>query len=545
MADDQTRVFLSYRRSDTKALSRLIYESLIARFGKDNVFFDVDSMPVGADFYAHIAEQVAKCSVLLAVIGDQWSQGDVFGNADFVRIEVRSALALGIPVVPLFAEGAKPPSLKEVPADLQPLLKRNGLPVDSGRDFRNHMESVAAHAELLSKQHLARRREEPRGGSSLQFVAIPEGPVAGKPNRRIFAFGHWLGTVATRTWHRFPSSVIGAAAAATLIPALLLMRVGSQRVSVTAVTSVVGVKAEGNRRLSLSRLREMQHATFSQMNVVETPSECLRAASHSQSVTLSVNSTPGTLSLGDLDLLAGDRLALGAGDQFEVGQLRLRPSSNQTSPYCSTNLRYASGQAETEGEPTTQPVALSVELPAHGQTEVMTDPAGAPCILNDRSSLEVRGARGLTIQTKGSMPSEGVELLDAPLSISCIDLQKTVEEDVAGVREQSVVSGISNAEVEFVDLNTVVRVGKGERLRLVLTNGEIARLVARAPNVYVQLRGTATVVAGGKQNDNLMPTYIDVVRSSAGVASWWGAVALLLPILLDGMRLSRRSAEKS
>jgi hypothetical protein len=152
--DEKPSVFISYRRSDTKAIARLIHQGLVAAFGREQIFFDIDSVPVGADFVDYLTAQVAQCSVLLAIVGDRWTSAtDAFGEADFVRIEVRAALQLGLPVIPIFADGAHPPRPESLPDDIRPLLRRNGLSVDSGRDFANHMEAVVRHARRVSDEH--------------------------------------------------------------------------------------------------------------------------------------------------------------------------------------------------------------------------------------------------------------------------------------------------------------------------------------------------------------------------------------------------------
>jgi hypothetical protein len=65
-------VFISYRREDSADVTGRIYDRLAAEFERPNVFKDVDSMPLGVDFRKHIAQEVSRCGVLLAVIGRDW-----------------------------------------------------------------------------------------------------------------------------------------------------------------------------------------------------------------------------------------------------------------------------------------------------------------------------------------------------------------------------------------------------------------------------------------------------------------------------------------
>src|SRR5215217_8584700 len=65
-------IFVSYRRSDAPAHAGRIYDRLVDRFGRDNVYKDLDSTTPGADFAEVIDEAIASCDALVAVIGRDW-----------------------------------------------------------------------------------------------------------------------------------------------------------------------------------------------------------------------------------------------------------------------------------------------------------------------------------------------------------------------------------------------------------------------------------------------------------------------------------------
>jgi hypothetical protein len=130
------RVFISYRRSDSAGHAGRVLDRLSSEFGIENLFMDVDAIPLGVNFVRVIREQVSKCDVLLVVIGPEWlSIADDQGRkrldnpADFVRIEVAAGLARGIPVVPLLIDGATMPGRHELPSELRELPERMGLSV--------------------------------------------------------------------------------------------------------------------------------------------------------------------------------------------------------------------------------------------------------------------------------------------------------------------------------------------------------------------------------------------------------------------------------
>jgi TIR domain len=144
------RIFISYRREESELITGRIYDHLASHFGHHNVFRDLDSILFGVDFRKNISEAVGNCDVLVVMIGEQWltvrhREGTKQGQRrlddpnDFVRIEVGSALARGIPVIPVLVDGARMPGEPELPEGLQELAYRNATEVGSGRDFRDHV----------------------------------------------------------------------------------------------------------------------------------------------------------------------------------------------------------------------------------------------------------------------------------------------------------------------------------------------------------------------------------------------------------------------
>ena len=74
---------------------------------------DVDNIAPGLDFVQVLNEEVARCDVVIAVIGKNWlSAADETGERrldnpeDFVRIEIESALAQKKRVIPVLVNDA-------------------------------------------------------------------------------------------------------------------------------------------------------------------------------------------------------------------------------------------------------------------------------------------------------------------------------------------------------------------------------------------------------------------------------------------------------
>ena len=66
------RIFISYRRDDLGATAGRLRERLVKEFGTNNVFMDVDSIPAGVDFAAHLQRTLEACQLVLALIGPNW-----------------------------------------------------------------------------------------------------------------------------------------------------------------------------------------------------------------------------------------------------------------------------------------------------------------------------------------------------------------------------------------------------------------------------------------------------------------------------------------
>jgi hypothetical protein len=146
---DRYKTFLSYRRSESGDITGRIYDRLAQHFGEENIFKDVDSIPLGVDFKQHLQTAVAQCDFFLAVIGRNWlgpelsdASPSIHDATDFVRIEIEGALERGIPVIPLFVQNASTPNESELPDSLKPLVYKNGLPVRPDPDFHNDMNRL-------------------------------------------------------------------------------------------------------------------------------------------------------------------------------------------------------------------------------------------------------------------------------------------------------------------------------------------------------------------------------------------------------------------
>jgi formylglycine-generating enzyme required for sulfatase activity len=182
-----SKVFVSYRRDDSAGYAHAIYRELLQHFSKDRLFMDVDTVKPGADFVRVIEEAVGKCDVLVALIGKRWVVGEPMGTSrldnekDYVRLEVSTALARGIHVVPVLVDGMTMPSEDILPAPLQSLTRRNAIEISNTRFNFDVERVITAVRKILDETEAKRKADEEKKGRREQEIPSLRrkyGPVA-------------------------------------------------------------------------------------------------------------------------------------------------------------------------------------------------------------------------------------------------------------------------------------------------------------------------------------------------------------------------------
>lgn len=157
-------IFISYRREDSAGFAGRLADALEQGLGSEQVFRDVDDILPGQDFVDAIETQLRALGVVLVLIGPQWSRSEHEGVRrledpdDFVRLEIRLALALGKPVIPVLVGGARMPAEAELPEDIRALARRQAFSLsDAG-----WKADVARLNEAIRPMLGGRRRAGPR-----------------------------------------------------------------------------------------------------------------------------------------------------------------------------------------------------------------------------------------------------------------------------------------------------------------------------------------------------------------------------------------------
>src|ERR1700761_8069757 len=109
-----TRIAISYRREDSGVITGRIFDRLVAHYGRESVFRDIDNIPFGVDFRDHVNATLKTSDIVIAIIGPRWvghraNQSRLTNEADPVRVEIESVLRNKTPLIPVLVLRAAMP----------------------------------------------------------------------------------------------------------------------------------------------------------------------------------------------------------------------------------------------------------------------------------------------------------------------------------------------------------------------------------------------------------------------------------------------------
>lgn len=120
------------------------------RFGRANVFYDLQTVSAGVDYVAKISAALQKAQFTLVIIGPSWAGvTDDSGVRrldnpyDPVRMEVALALQSKSTLIPILVGGAAMPKEESLPSDIKALARRNAIEI-ADRRWADDVQSLAA-----------------------------------------------------------------------------------------------------------------------------------------------------------------------------------------------------------------------------------------------------------------------------------------------------------------------------------------------------------------------------------------------------------------
>jgi hypothetical protein len=172
------KIFISYRREDTSGESGRLKDNLELIFGKENIFYDVETLEAGLNFDQSIAKALNESKVLLAMIGPHWlkvtdSKGvkRLENPEDWVRKEIAEAIKRGLRVIPVLVNGADMPSSDELPDDLKELSLKHAQELTSSRWNYDVGVLTKVLEKLITKNPEMIPQPNPQQSSPRSFVS--------------------------------------------------------------------------------------------------------------------------------------------------------------------------------------------------------------------------------------------------------------------------------------------------------------------------------------------------------------------------------------
>jgi len=161
------KIFINYRRDDSRADSGRLYDRLAGRF-PGAVFRDVASLAPGVEWGEAINRVLTQTDVCIVVIGRSWATiTDASGRrrlddpSDTVRQEIATALNRKMRMFPVLVGGAKMPGQEELPAEIQALARHHAIELseqDWDEDYVKLLRAIETSLGVRPTEPVAAKR---------------------------------------------------------------------------------------------------------------------------------------------------------------------------------------------------------------------------------------------------------------------------------------------------------------------------------------------------------------------------------------------------
>jgi len=166
-----SRVFISYRRADSAGHAGRLRDSLVSRFGKDQVFMDVDSIRPGNNYLETLDTALGQCAVVLALIGPHWLTADeqhgrrrIDDPTDLVRRELQTALRADVATIPVLLGNARMPKASLLPRSLRAIATLQAVQLRDER-WRSDVQALIGEVGRILGQETNAQQRRTRSGT--------------------------------------------------------------------------------------------------------------------------------------------------------------------------------------------------------------------------------------------------------------------------------------------------------------------------------------------------------------------------------------------
>lgn len=145
---DQTQIFISYRRDDGQGAARSIQQALIHKYDGKAVFFDFTSIEDGK-FNLQIIDAIYSCTDFILVLSPK-AMKKCTRKSDWVALEIRTAIKYNKHIIPINIDNKFRGFPKRLPKDLDKLKYEQQLEFQMGTYFSASVEKLGKRLNSIS-----------------------------------------------------------------------------------------------------------------------------------------------------------------------------------------------------------------------------------------------------------------------------------------------------------------------------------------------------------------------------------------------------------
>lgn len=148
------KIFISYRRSDSENVAKLITEQLQVALPNIDFFLDLKGIETATEWSNQIFTELINSNAVLALIGQKWVTAfqQRTASTDVMLREIEWAFDKKRPVLPILVNGASMPSLKEIPPTIAQLHRMQAFTVQKST-FADDVERLAERISRLVNEY--------------------------------------------------------------------------------------------------------------------------------------------------------------------------------------------------------------------------------------------------------------------------------------------------------------------------------------------------------------------------------------------------------
>lgn len=138
------KVFVSYRRNDSRYLAEPVRVAIDSRFGEGSAFLDTVHIEFGADYRQRLEQAIRDSDYMVVLIGPNWQVDRLDDEDDPVRFELLTAQEQGVRVIPAVHSDESMPTRRTFPRNLRWLADINAFRFTTAQQMTEDLSKLLA-----------------------------------------------------------------------------------------------------------------------------------------------------------------------------------------------------------------------------------------------------------------------------------------------------------------------------------------------------------------------------------------------------------------